>query len=387
MGLRFRKSFKIAPGIKLNLNKKSTSVTFGGKGIHHTVSSTGKRTTTVGVPGTGLSYSKTSNPKNQNSNKVNTNDNNLGLEPPLNNNTEGKPPKKPFGCLTLLLAVIGILLGIIFFPVLWMPGIVAILWFAIKKNEPSVKKKRLLISSLITICSFLVLIFFPFGPELTGIQADWEQTTYDVSDTAEVTIIPVPSDADIYDLELSDENIAELEYKDNKAILHFKQSGDVQLYFIADNDIKSDPVTITVTDKVAEKKAEEKRIKAEQEAAAKAEAERIAAEQKAEEERIKAEQEAAAKAEAERIAAEQETARLQAEQEAAAQAEAERVRAEQEAQAQEQQQTDVGGTVYWTPNGEVYHSTSSCPSLSRSKTVLSGSIAESGKSRPCKNCY
>ena len=181
---------------------------------------------------------------------------------------------------------------------------------------------------------------------------------------------------------MSDENIADLEYEDGKAILHFKKSGDIQLSFIADDDIKSNTVTITVTDKVAEKKAEE---------------ERIAAEKKAEEERIKAEQEAAAKAEAERIAAEQaeaeriaaeqEAARLQAEQEAAAQAEAERIAAEQEAQSQEQQQSNVGETVYWTPNGEVYHSTSSCPSLSRSKTVLSGSIAESGKSRPCKNCY
>lgn len=43
MGLRFRKSFKIAPGVRLNLNKKSTSVTFGGKGFHHTISSTGKK--------------------------------------------------------------------------------------------------------------------------------------------------------------------------------------------------------------------------------------------------------------------------------------------------------------------------------------------------------
>ena len=60
MGLRFRKSFKVAPGVKVNLNKKSTSVTFGGKGVHHTVSSSGKKTTTVGVPGTGISYSETS---------------------------------------------------------------------------------------------------------------------------------------------------------------------------------------------------------------------------------------------------------------------------------------------------------------------------------------
>ena len=33
--------------------------------------------------------------------------------------------------------------------------------------------------------------------------------------------------AGIYVLELSDENITELEYKDNNAVLHFKQPGDI----------------------------------------------------------------------------------------------------------------------------------------------------------------
>ena len=61
MGMRFRKSVKIAPGVKLNLGKKSASVTFGAKGLHHTISSTGKKTTTIGVPGTGISYSTSSN--------------------------------------------------------------------------------------------------------------------------------------------------------------------------------------------------------------------------------------------------------------------------------------------------------------------------------------
>ena len=56
MGLRFRRSIKIAPGVRVNLNKKSASVTFGPKGLKHTVSTTGKSHTTVGVPGTGLSY-------------------------------------------------------------------------------------------------------------------------------------------------------------------------------------------------------------------------------------------------------------------------------------------------------------------------------------------
>ena len=60
MGLRFRKSVKVAPGVKVNLNKKSTSVTFGGKGMHHTVSSTGKKSTSVGLPGSGVYYTSSS---------------------------------------------------------------------------------------------------------------------------------------------------------------------------------------------------------------------------------------------------------------------------------------------------------------------------------------
>lgn len=67
MGFRFRKSFKIAPGVKVNFNKKSTGVTFGGKGFHYTVNSKGKRTTSVGIPGTGLSYSTTSGCKSKKS--------------------------------------------------------------------------------------------------------------------------------------------------------------------------------------------------------------------------------------------------------------------------------------------------------------------------------
>lgn len=59
MGLRFRKSIKLLPGVRLNLNKKSTSISFGGRGARYTVSSTGKKTASVGIPGTGLSYSTT----------------------------------------------------------------------------------------------------------------------------------------------------------------------------------------------------------------------------------------------------------------------------------------------------------------------------------------
>ena len=46
--------------MNVNLNKKSTSVTFGGKGVHKTYSSSGKKTTSVGIPGTGAYYTTSS---------------------------------------------------------------------------------------------------------------------------------------------------------------------------------------------------------------------------------------------------------------------------------------------------------------------------------------
>lgn len=61
MGFRFRKSFKIAPGIRLNLSKSGTSVTLGGRGA--SVNIGGKRPrATVGIPGTGVSYTSPLNP-------------------------------------------------------------------------------------------------------------------------------------------------------------------------------------------------------------------------------------------------------------------------------------------------------------------------------------
>ena len=57
---RFRRSFKIAPGIRWNLGKRSSSISFGGKGFHYTAGGPRGSRTTVGIPGTGLSYTETS---------------------------------------------------------------------------------------------------------------------------------------------------------------------------------------------------------------------------------------------------------------------------------------------------------------------------------------
>ena len=56
MGMRFRKSFKIAPGVKLNLSKRGIGVSAGVKGARVSLNSKGRVTKSVGIPGTGISY-------------------------------------------------------------------------------------------------------------------------------------------------------------------------------------------------------------------------------------------------------------------------------------------------------------------------------------------
>lgn len=63
MAMRFRRSTKIAPGVKVNLSKKNVGVTVGSKGAHYSVNSSGRKTTTVGIPGTGVSFVDVSSKK------------------------------------------------------------------------------------------------------------------------------------------------------------------------------------------------------------------------------------------------------------------------------------------------------------------------------------
>jgi tetratricopeptide (TPR) repeat protein len=57
--MRFRKSIKIAPGVRVNVGKKSVGVSAGVRGARYSVSSSGRRTQTVGIPGTGISHVST----------------------------------------------------------------------------------------------------------------------------------------------------------------------------------------------------------------------------------------------------------------------------------------------------------------------------------------
>lgn len=69
MGLRFRKSISLIPGVRLNFSKSGMSVSTGVPGFRKTINSKGQVTTTVGVPGTGLYYVDTKKTGNNSSNR------------------------------------------------------------------------------------------------------------------------------------------------------------------------------------------------------------------------------------------------------------------------------------------------------------------------------
>ena len=258
-------------------------------------------------------------------------------------------------------------------------------------------RKKLLLPPL--ICFILFIIGASLMPSSTKvaiktiqISLENQETEYDINQTIPVSISVEPSDADISDLTyISSAGKSDtFTFTDNK-IETGTAEGSYEIY-VKCGDIESNKLSITVVD-VAARKAAQEQAELETQKQAELEAQEEAQKQAELEAQQKAQEEAQKQAELEAQQKAQAEAQKQAELEAQQQAQ------EEAAAAQTQQNTttyssdtsdsqqNTGGTVYWTPNGEVYHSTKDCPSLGRSKTILSGSISESGKSRPCKNCY
>lgn len=268
MGLRFRKSIKLAPGVKLNLNKKSTGITFGGKGAHYTINSSGKKTTSVGIPGTGLSYSTSTGGGKSSSKKGNSN---TATSSNGNNNS---------GCGGCLLILLGICLAIAVLGFIltyaWIPGIIAAIYFAKKTTDPKQRKIRVGISIVVTLISFATFLSTAFQPELTELKVTWNKQEYEINEDPILELSVLEEGAEITSLEIVDNDIATVSYEDGVATIDFIGEGTAFISFTANGEIKSNETTITVIDKEAEeqrkKEAEEKK-KAEEEAKKEAEAE------------------------------------------------------------------------------------------------------------------
>lgn len=59
MSIRFRRSMKLMPGVRLNFSKSTVGLSFGVPGARYTINSKGRRTVSAGLPGTGLYATET----------------------------------------------------------------------------------------------------------------------------------------------------------------------------------------------------------------------------------------------------------------------------------------------------------------------------------------
>lgn len=239
MGLRFRRSLKIAPGLKLNFNKNSIGVTAGTRGAHYTINSKGKRTSSVGIPGTGLSYTETTGgSKSSNS---------------ASKSSSSNSEKGRYGCLSILLILFLISIAIFLYSFAWIPGLIFIIYLAISKKFE--RKKKIIyigIATLVCITSFILFGALNSESELSELEIIMQETEYDISDSLEVELSLTPSNATIDNVKISDNDIVVLNYSNEKAIISFKATGTATIYFIANDSIESNSVEITVVDKEAE---------------------------------------------------------------------------------------------------------------------------------------
>lgn len=327
MGFRFRKSFKIAPGVRVNVGKKSVGISAGVKGARVSVNSSGRKTTTVGLPGTGLSYSKTGKIGGSKTKAASTS----ASDEPLDTITRPDLPpaqpqeeKKKNGCCgCAVYAFIALL-------------IIGALGSCIGGTDDKDKQTDTGDGTQAAVITQLTLT----GDPIAEIDLGSSQTltyTVDPSDFAMTAdaVYATTSDSDV--LTVSAECLSDPARV--KVTLTGKAAGTANYTVRAAEGDAQQTGQITVHDRAAEQAA------AEAEAEAKAKAEKAAAEKAAQEQ-------AAAEAAAAQQAAQEQAAAQQSE------------------------------TVYVTPSGKRWHRSASCAG----KNARAVTMDQVGGRTPCQKC-
>ena len=327
MGFRFRKSVKIAPGVRLNIGKKSVGISAGVKGARVSVNSSGRKTTTVGLPGTGLSYSKTEKIGGSKTSTHSSSSNNAQpIRPDLPPAQPLEEKKKKGCCGCAVYAFIALL-------------IIGALGSCIGGTEDKDKQTDTGDGTQAAVITQLTQT----SDAVTEIDLGSSQTltyTVDPSDfemTADA-VYATTSDSDVLTVSaecLSDPARVEV-------TLTGKAAGTANYTIRAAEGDAQQTGQITVHDQAAEQAAAEAEAKA------------------------KAEKEAAEKAAAEKAAQEQAAAEAAAAQQAA----------------QEQAAAQQSETVYITPSGKRWHRSASCAG----KNARAVTMDQVGGRTPCQKC-
>lgn len=243
MGLRFKKSIKVAPGVKINLGKKSAGISLGGKysGVSfNTRSGTRAR---VSAPGTGISYS-TKIDGQKASGSVNAN--------PSKHNTDG--------CLIVCLKIFAyLMLAGLFIAFGWVAGIVWFIFYRKKLNDNPQKQKRM--SILIgagSVLSFIIMIISvitaPPTPNAITLSSNVEGQKLQLGEEYIFTASVSPDDANISSLKFvidrtSRATIVQDIELPTQAVLQPQSAGTINVH-VESGDIESNTLTFEIVEQV-----------------------------------------------------------------------------------------------------------------------------------------
>lgn len=194
MGLRFRKSFKVAPGVRVNVGKKSVGVSVGGRSGHISVNSNGRKTIGASIPGTGISFSESLGSSNRDDHAKNSGDYNSDQNihysggGASNGDPESPPPSNK---KVLVSCIIFALLAVLFvFGFYWC---YALYWFIRRRGED--KKKDVAVYAL-GILSALLLVGYASTSDSnpSGSAPDTEAVVTSTPEaTPDPTVEPTPT--------------------------------------------------------------------------------------------------------------------------------------------------------------------------------------------------
>lgn len=301
MGFRFRKSKQILPGVKLNFSSKSVGVSLGGKHARVSLNSSGRKTYSASIPGTGISYVKTSKGK-QTSSRGQSSSN---YSAPQTSGSGGK--KGPSNGWTIFWLIVFFPVGLV---MMWMGN-----WN---------KKVKIGISAFFGVMFLIGLAVPTDAPEIDPVAQTTETETFSENDSETITEIESEIDTALESFSTEETEFSVVPETDSETMIASESEPEIT------SETSSVPPSSESTPAESVQTAEAPAFVVETSPAV-----------------------------SESIA----------------------VPAPSPTQS---------ATVYWTPNGKSYHSSSGCSTLSRSKTVLSGTLDEAiaeGKTDPCNVCH
>ena len=175
--------------------------------------------------------------------------------------------KNSIGCLGFIGIIILIYLGLSLYSICWIQAIFVLIYCFFSKKYRPYRVRNSIICGIIIITSVAVYTWLNAPNELNSISVDWGKTEFYIGEETEIKVDPHPSDAEINKLELSQNDIASLKYKDGKAVIKFKKEGTSALFFTANDNIYSSTEKITVIDKEKEEAAQKAKEKEKQQKA------------------------------------------------------------------------------------------------------------------------